>query len=99
MKNSWKLVLGAISCLIVMWVIAASNNQTYRANYSVYKYNAVSEQLEYSGARSCVVTIDGGKSVKRNNSHVMEELWDYELTNNSAFVADSISINVLIRID
>lgn len=99
MNNAWKLALGLVGCLIAIWVIAASNNKTYKVNYNTYRYCPVYNKLQYSKTRSCTVTIDGDRNVKVESKRIMYEVWDYELSNNRTFVADSISINVLQRVN
>lgn len=105
MNNMWRLALGLVGCLIAIWVITASDNKTYKVNYTTYKYNLNTDSLETCKTRTCVVTIDGmnSASAKRNTAFEREELmyevWDSELSNNSTLIADSISINVLVRVD
>ena len=105
MNNAWKLALGLVGCLIAIWVITAGDNKTYRVNYSTYKYCAEYDSLQYSRTRTCTVVIDGMNSAseRRNAKFEMEQLmyevWDYELSNNRTFVADSISINVMQRVE
>lgn len=104
MNNAWKLALGLVGCLIAIWVITASDNKTYKVNYTTYRYNAIVDSMEESKTRTCVVTIDGMNSAStiRNSKFELEDLmyevWDYELSNNRTFVADSISINVMQRV-
>lgn len=104
MNNVWKLALGLVGCLIAIWVITASDNKTYKVNYNTYKYCAEYNSLQYSRTRTCTVVIDGEPSapekrmVKVELERIMYEVWDYELSNNRTFVADSISINVMQRV-
>lgn len=104
MNNAWKLALGLVGCLIAIWVITASDNKTYKVNYTTYRYNFPGDSLVVDRSRTCVVTIDGknSPSAKRNvaqeREELMYEVWDFELSNNRAFIADSISINVLVRV-
>ena len=105
MNNAWKLALGLVGCLIAIWVITASDNKTYKVNYTTYRYNWANDSLESFKTRTCVVTVDGKNSpserrnVAQEREELMYEVWDSELSNNSTFVADSISINVLIRVN
>lgn len=105
MNNAWKLALGLVGCLIAIWVITASDNKTYKVNYTTFRYDATVDSLIESKTRTCVITIDGMNShsemrnSKYESENIMYEVWDYELSNNRTFVADSISINVLQRVN
>ena len=104
MNNMWRLALGLVGCLIAIWVITASDNKTYKVNYTVYRYDFNADSMSAYKARTCTVTIDGTNSMSAKRSKIemqelMYEVWDSELSNNSTFVADSIDINVLQRVD
>ena len=105
MSNAWILALGLVGCLIAIWVITASDNKTYKVNYTTFRYDTETSTLEEGATRSCVVTIDGMNSASkvRNSKFeledIMYEVWDYELSSNNVFVADSIDINVMIRVN
>ncbi len=89
---------------VVSWLITASDNKTYKVNYTTYRYNLNADSLETCQTRTCVVTIDGvnsmsAKMAKIEQRDLMYEVWDYELSNNRTLIADSISINVLVRVN
>ena len=103
MNNMWKLALGLIGCLIAIWVIVRSDNETYVVNYTTYHYNHKEDELVERQTKSCKVTIDGqnsisGKMSKIESQDILFETWDYELSI-SSIIVDSIEVNVVQRVD
>jgi len=99
----WKLALGLIGCLIAIWVIVRSDNETYVVNYTTYHYNHKEDTFAIGQTKSCKISVDrpnseSGRRSNRVTQDILFETWDYELST-SSIIVDSIEVSVVQRVD